>query len=75
MSRPAQLPQLSGETFLTDGGMETTLIFNNGIDLPEFASFPLLESEQGIEALRDYLARYIELADSFGVGLILDTVT
>jgi homocysteine S-methyltransferase len=73
MSRP--LPQLSGETFLTDGGMETTLIFRNGIDLPEFASFPLLESEHGIEALRDYLARYIELADSFGVGLILDTVT
>jgi S-methylmethionine-dependent homocysteine/selenocysteine methylase len=75
MSRPAELPQLSGETFLTDGGMETTLIFHNGIELPEFASFPLLESEQGIEALRDYLARYIELADSFGVGLILDTVT
>jgi homocysteine S-methyltransferase len=75
MSRRAQLPQLSGETFLTDGGLETTLIFENGIDLPHFASFPLLESEQGIEVLRDYSARYIELADSFGVGIVLDTVT
>jgi homocysteine S-methyltransferase len=74
-SRRAQLPQLSGETFLTDGGMETTLIFHDGIDLPHFASFPLLESERGIETLRDYFARYIELADSFGLGLILDTVT
>jgi S-methylmethionine-dependent homocysteine/selenocysteine methylase len=75
MSRRTQLPQLNGETFLTDGGMETTLIFNNGVDLPHFASFPLLESEQGLEILRDYLARYIDLADAFGVGLILDTVT
>jgi len=73
--RRAQLPQLSGETFLTDGGMETTLIFRNGIDLPHFASFPLLETEQGLNALRAYFATYITLADSFGVGLILDTAT
>src|SRR5467141_1898930 len=75
MSRRAQLPQLTGEMFLTDGGMETTLIFHNGVDLPHFASFPLLESEQGVEILREYSARYIELAHSFGLGLILDTVT
>jgi S-methylmethionine-dependent homocysteine/selenocysteine methylase len=75
VDRRAQLPQLSGETFLTDGGMETTLIFHDGIDLPHFASFPLLENEHGIDTLRAYLAGYIEIADSFGVGLILDTVT
>jgi homocysteine S-methyltransferase len=74
-SRRAQLPQLSGETFLTDGGMETTLIFHNGVDLPHFASFPLLETDEGVELLRDYFAKYVELADSFGVGLILDTAT
>jgi homocysteine S-methyltransferase len=75
MSDRVQLPQLSGETFLTDGGMETTLIFQNGMDLPHFASFPLLETEHGIDALRAYFATYIRLADSFGVGLILDTAT
>ena len=42
-----ELPQLSGDLFLTDGGIETTLIFHEGIDLPEFASFVLLESEEG----------------------------
>ena len=42
------LPQLSGPTvFLTDGGLETTLIFHDGIDLPDFAAFPLLEDEAG----------------------------
>ncbi|MEO1132317.1 MAG: homocysteine S-methyltransferase, partial [Cyanobacteria bacterium J06639_1] len=34
-----QLPQLSDRLFLTDGGIETTLIFREGFDLPEFAAF------------------------------------
>jgi homocysteine S-methyltransferase len=35
------LPQLSGQVFLTNSGLETDLIFNEGFDLPEFASFVL----------------------------------
>ncbi len=38
------LPQLEGKIFLTDGGLETTLIFLQGVDLPHFASFPLIET-------------------------------
>ena len=38
------LPQRRGGIFLTDGGMETTLIFHEGIDLPHFAAFVLLDS-------------------------------
>ena len=38
------LPQLSREFFLTDSGLETYLYFQKGIDLPEFAAFPLLEA-------------------------------
>jgi homocysteine S-methyltransferase len=37
-----RLPQLADEIFITDGGMETTLIFKNGLELPDFASFVLL---------------------------------
>ena len=48
MSR-RQLPQLSEGTFITDGGMETTLIFHAGIDLPHFAAFVLLADELGVE--------------------------
>jgi hypothetical protein len=33
-----QLPQLGGGLFMTDGGIETTLIFHGGFDLPEFAA-------------------------------------
>ncbi|MGO8658709.1 homocysteine methyltransferase, partial [Rhizobium ruizarguesonis] len=41
------LPQLKGGTFITDGGMETTMIFQEGIELPHFAAFILLSSEDG----------------------------
>ena len=46
-----QLPQLSSEIFMTDGGLETDLIFNKGIDLPEFAAFDLLKSNEGKQIL------------------------
>ena len=44
------LPQRRGGIFLTDGGMETTLIFHEGIDLPHFAAFVLLDSPEGRRA-------------------------
>ena len=52
-----RLPQLGGKLFLTDGGMETTLIFHDGIDLPYFASFDLLKDEAGRRLVRGYYAR------------------
>jgi homocysteine S-methyltransferase len=68
------LPQL--ETFLmTDGGIETDLIFNRGWDLPAFASFPLLASEAGRAALDAYTADYLDIARTNGIGLLLETFT
>ncbi len=69
------LPQLSGQLFVTDGGIETTLIFLEGMELPHFASFPLLETPQGLEALYRYFHTYGALARKFNTGLILETAT
>jgi homocysteine S-methyltransferase len=69
------LPPLDGGTFITDGGMETTLIFRQGMELPEFASFVLLDDPEGVEALRSYFRPYIGLARERGVGILLDTPT
>jgi S-methylmethionine-dependent homocysteine/selenocysteine methylase len=69
------LPQLGGDIFITDGGMETTLIFHQGLDLPEFASFVLLDDPADIEALGTYYRAYVELADRRSVGIVLDTPT
>ena len=70
-----RLPQLDGGLFLTDGGLETTLIFHEGWDLPCFAAFVLLDSERGRKALRDYFDRYVPMAIAAGAGFILESPT
>jgi S-methylmethionine-dependent homocysteine/selenocysteine methylase len=69
------LPQLNGNVFLTDGGIETTLIFQDGLDLPYFAAFDLLRRPEGREALRRYFRKYAELARAHGAGLVLESPT
>ena len=66
------LPQLAGGIFLTDGGLETDLIFHEGFEMPLFASFPLLESEAGMTALRNYYLRFAQVATEAEVGFILE---
>jgi len=61
------LPQLD-RLFLTDGGVETDLIFNRGIDLPFFASIMLLRTPEGEKALDDYIRPYLDLARRLGTG-------
>ncbi len=70
-----ELPQLGGPMFLTDGGIETDLIFNKGIDLPEFASFVLHENNSGEAMLREYFADYFRIGAETGLGLVLETAT
>ena len=41
------LPQLGGGFYIADGGLETTLIFQEGWELPDFAAFTLFETAQG----------------------------
>ena len=69
------LPQLDGGLYLTDGGIETTLIFHEGLDLPDFAAFDLLKTIEGETTLRKYFRTYAELAKRFGTGLMLESAT
>jgi S-methylmethionine-dependent homocysteine/selenocysteine methylase len=71
----ASLPQLDGGLFLTDGGLETTLIFHRGIELPQFAAFVLLDDVDGERTLREYYEPYFALAAEHEAGLILETPT
>jgi homocysteine S-methyltransferase len=71
----SELPQLNGSLFVTDGGIETDLIFNRGVDLPEFASFVLHEDESGEAILRNYFADYFRIGADTGLGLVLETAT
>jgi homocysteine S-methyltransferase len=72
---PSALPQLHGTRFVTDGGMETDLIHHHGVQLPEFAAFPLLDTQAGRTLLADYYGRYADIARRAGAGLLLEAGT
>lgn len=71
----ARLPQLGGELFLTDGGIETSLIFLDGFELPYFAAFDLMKSDKGRQGLKAYYARYAALARDHQLGFVLESPT
>lgn len=69
------LPQLKGGDFLSDGGLETTLVFHRGLDLPFFAAFPLLDTKEGRKEIVSYFEPYLDIARQHGLGFVLDTPT
>lgn len=69
------LPQLGDQLFLLDGGMETTLIYLDGLELPHFAAFDLLSTREGEEKLEAYYLPFVELARRSRRGLILESPT
>jgi S-methylmethionine-dependent homocysteine/selenocysteine methylase len=75
MMQRGRLPQLDGDLFLTDGGIETVLIFHEGLDLPEFAAFDLLKDDAGTERLRAYYRPYLSLARERELGFVLESPT
>ncbi len=70
-----RLPQLDGGLFLTDGGIETTLIFHEGLELPYFAAFHLMKTLVGRDALVRYFERYAAIARRDGMGFIFESPT
>jgi homocysteine S-methyltransferase len=75
MTGATVLPQLVHGPYLTDGGLETTIVFHQGIDLVDFAAFTLLDTHDGRAALRAYYEPYLVLAEAVGSGIVLDTPT
>ncbi|RVT81745.1 homocysteine S-methyltransferase [Rhodobacteraceae bacterium CCMM004] len=70
-----RLPQLDGTQLLTDSGLETTLIFHEGLDLPCFAAYPLLDSADGRQTLKGYFERHLAIAADHGTGFLLEAPT
>jgi S-methylmethionine-dependent homocysteine/selenocysteine methylase len=72
---PSTLPHLDRGLHVTDGGLETVLVFHDGLDLPQFAAFPLLATDEGTARLRAYYDPYAEIAVEHGAGLVLESPT
>lgn len=69
------LPQLNGKAMLTDGGLETFLVFHLELDLPCFAAIHVMRMADGERIFRNYYQPYVDLALSSNRGLILATPT
>jgi homocysteine S-methyltransferase len=66
---------IDGTPVLTDSGLETDLIFGRGWELPEFASFPLLDTEDGRAALTTYYQDHVNVALTHGTGFVFEAPT
>ena len=75
MATTDDLPQLGGDLYLSDGGLETALIYLQGVDLPHFAAFPLIETKEGRAHLRAYFEPFLKAAVARKLGFVLDTPT
>ena len=69
------LPQLGNDLFASYTGMDTEILYNRGIGLPGFASYPLLSTLEGKNILHEYYSNLVVLARELGVAVILDSVT
>lgn len=75
MDHRRALPRPSAGLYLTDSGLETTLVFHGGLDLPCFAAFPLLRDAAGTERLRAYYRRHAALARGLELGFVFESPT
>ncbi len=71
----SSLPQLGDKIFLTDSGLETTLIFHDGLALPHLASITLHATDEGEQRLRDYFIRHIAIAKARNAGFVLESAS
>jgi homocysteine S-methyltransferase len=72
VARPG--PTSSG-VYLTDGGIETHLIFNMGEPLPLFSAFPLNDTVHGRSRIKDYYRDYLAVARQAELPFLFATDT
>ena len=65
----------NGNHFLTDGGLETTMIFHEGIEPSEFAVFECLNDHKGRKTLRKYFRSYLQIAEQYNINFVLEAPT
>ena len=71
----ALLKSIGPDLWLTDGGLETVMVFLEGLELPQFASFTLLDTDAGRAALTRYYTGFLDEAAAQSAGFVLDTAT
>lgn len=63
--------QRDGKLYLTEGGIETEMMYKWGFDLPHFAMFPLLDNPEAMAAMRGMYRRYLDVAAKHGMCALM----
>ncbi len=69
------VPTPGGRPFVVDAGLETEMVFNFGFELPEFAAFPFLETDEGLQFFVAYYQGFADIAKAASAALALVTPT
>jgi len=64
-------PQREGQLFLTEGGVETELMYKWGFELPHFATYPLFDNPNAMSAIRGIFHRYLDVAAKYGLSTLV----
>lgn len=65
----------NGSAVITDGGLETWLVFLRGVELPAFAAYPLAGTTAGRALLTEYYEHYAAIAAAHDAAVILEAPT
>lgn len=65
---PTQEP---GRYYITEGGIETEIMYKWGFEMPHFAMFPLLDNPKAAEAIRGMYRRYLDVVAKYGHNALI----
>ena len=68
------LPRVDGTYYLTEGGIETEIMYKYGFELPHFAMFPLLDNPEALTAMKGIWQRSLRAAADNGFNAIMNGV-
>lgn len=63
------------DIIITDGGLETTLIYKYNIELPYFSCINLLKTDSGRNIIYNCLLNYVNISEKYNVNIIIETPT
>ena len=63
--------QREGELYLTEGGVETELMYKWGFDLPHFSTFALFDNREAMSAIHGIFHRYLDIAAKYGLSALI----
>jgi S-methylmethionine-dependent homocysteine/selenocysteine methylase len=57
--------QQAGRYFITEGGIETEIMYKWGFEMPHFAMFPLLDNPKAADAIKGMYRRYLDVVAKY----------